>query len=470
MVGSAGMLPSTERAGEGPATRETGSRAGHQDFGASMSEGASGKQSKRRPRGWRLAVGGSVAAHGCLLAALFCFGRWRSGALEELADATDPSWSAVDLIPSPSPVESAGAEISDPPLVPADVPRARPWDAREGERDNPVARTTAPANADGRDRRAPAPDRGLAGGAPLAAAYRLDSSTLRSRLTDGATEAQPARLRVASHRASPQAIRQEPLVGSGDSVRTATPTHVAAPAPSPTRAAEALGGAPAGGAPIESAQAHPETPPAPGRVDSRTVPDHAVGPLDAEVGPRRFDIQRPGRAADDQTQRTASDERHPGLTDFSRASAPRAVAAADGNGPASTPGAVARPSAGLAPAELGAPAPQAIGPQVEERTLDRRYQRYIQEVSQRVRQIREFPRSLALRLEQGETIVQFVVGIDGRLGAGPRVMKSSGFEEFDAAAVRAVRRAAPFPPMPDPGSARPLPVSLRVTFDNPVVR
>jgi TonB family protein len=63
-----------------------------------------------------------------------------------------------------------------------------------------------------------------------------------------------------------------------------------------------------------------------------------------------------------------------------------------------------------------------------------------------------------------------VVGIDGRLGDGPRVMKSSGFEEFDAAAVRAVRRAAPFPPMPDPGSARPLPVSLRVTFDNPVVR
>jgi protein TonB len=131
---------------------------------------------------------------------------------------------------------------------------------------------------------------------------------------------------------------------------------------------------------------------------------------------------------------------------------------------------VARPSTGLAPAELGARAPQATGPQVEERTLDRRYQRYIQEVSQRVRRIREFPRSLALRLEQGETIVQFVVGIDGRLGDGPRVMKSSGFEEFDAAAVRAVRRAAPFPPMPDPGSARPLPVSLRVTFDNPVVR
>jgi periplasmic protein TonB len=437
-----------------------------------MSESASGKQSKRGPRGWRLAVGGSVVAHACLLAALFCVGRWRGSVQDEPADAADPSWSVVDLVPSPPPIESAGSELSDPPLPSDDTARDRPWDAPEGERDNPVARTIAPAHADGRDRRAPAPDHGLAGGAPLAAAYRLDRSTLRSRLTDGAAEAQPARLRTSGHRASPQAIRREPVVGSGDSVRTAAPTHVASPPPSPASPAEALGGAPAGASPVESAEARAETPPAPalGRVDPRTAPEHAVGPLDAEMGPRRFDVQRPGVAADDQTQRTASDERHPGLTDFSRAAAPRLVASDDGRGPGSTPGAVARPSTGLAPAELGARAPQATGPQVEERTLDRRYQRYIQEVSQRVRRIREFPRSLALRLEQGETIVQFVVGIDGRLGEGPRVMKSSGFEEFDAAAVRAVRRAAPFPPMPDPGSARPLPVSLRVTFDNPVVR
>ena len=59
--------------------------------------------------------------------------------------------------------------------------------------------------------------------------------------------------------------------------------------------------------------------------------------------------------------------------------------------------------------------------------------------------MREFPKALALRLEQGETIVEFVVGVDGRLGDGPRVVKSSGFEEFDSAALRAVRRAAPFP-------------------------
>jgi TonB family protein len=442
MVGSTRMLPST----------------------------VSGKRTKRRPSGWLTALGGSVVAHVGILAALFWFGSLRIGATAEPMAPPDPTWSVLELTTIALPVEIAGQEISDPPLADEAAPRARPWDAHQGERDNPVARTVAPANADGRDRQAPAPDRGQSGGAPLAAAYRLDSSTLRARLTDGARVSQPARLRISRHRASPQAIRQEPRIGIGDSVRTVVPTHAPSPSPAPATLARALGGEPAGAASADAPATRAETPPADGLVAARTTLVHTVGPLDAERGARRFDVERPGRAADDQTQRAASDELHPGLTDFTRASALRAAAAVDGRGPATTPGAVARPSAGSAPAEFGARDPQAAGLEVSDRTLDRRYQRYIQEVSQRVRRIREFPRSLALRLEQGETIVQFVVGIDGRLGDGPRVMKSSGFEEFDAAAVRAVRRAAPFPPMPDPGSARPLPVSLRVTFDNPVVR
>jgi TonB family protein len=430
----------------------------------------SGKRTKRRPSGWLIALGGSIVAHLGILAALFAFGGLRIGTSADPVAAPDATWSVLEITPIALPVEIAGDEVSDPPLPDDAGPGPRPWDAHEGEHDNPVARTVAPANADGRDRQAPAPDRGARGGAPPLAAYRLDSSTLRARLTDGARVSQPARLRISSHRASPQAIRQEHRIGIGDSARTVVPTRAPSPAPAPASLARALGGEPAGAAATEASPARAETPPAEGQVGARTTLVHAVGPLDAEAGARRFDVERPGRATDDQTQRAASDELHPGLTDFTRASALRATAMAEGHGPATTPGAVARPSTGSAPAEFGARDPQATGLEVSDRTLDRRYQRYIQEVSQRVRRIREFPRSLALRLEQGETIVQFVVGIDGRLGDGPRVMKSSGFEEFDAAAVRAVRRAAPFPPMPDPGSARPLPVSLRVTFDNPVVR
>jgi protein TonB len=195
-----------------------------------------------------------------------------------------------------------------------------------------------------------------------------------------------------------------------------------------------------------------------------------VGPLDAEAGTRSFDNERAGAPADNQAQREASNELNPGRTDFSRPAAASNTAGTTGAGPGTAPGAVSHPSPGSAPQVVGARAPGAAGPDVSERTLDRRYERYLLEIQQRVNRIREFPKALALRLEQGETIVRFVVGVDGRLGEGPYVVKSSGFEEFDGAAVRAVRRAAPFPPMPDPATAHPQSFSLRVMFDNPVVR
>ena len=270
-------------------------------------------------------------------------------------------------------------------------------------------------------------------------------------------------------RASPQAIRREPTVGIGDSVRTLAPSR--API-SPANAAvnPALGGEPAGAAPAATPAALSEAQPLVARIDPDPNAARAVGPLDAEAGRRSFDTQQPGRAADNRTERTASAELHPGITDFSRAAAPQPIALAEGRGPAQSPGAVSHPAVGSAAAELGARNPGELSREVDERTLDRRYQRYDQEIRQRVQRVREFPRSLAVRLLEGETIVVFVVDVNGRLGDGPRVIKSSGFEEFDAAAVRAVRRAAPFPPMPDPATARPRSVSLRVIFDNPVVR
>ena len=73
--------------------------------------------------------------------------------------------------------------------------------------------------------------------------------------------------------------------------------------------------------------------------------------------------------------------------------------------------------------------------------------------------------AVVLRLEQGETVVNFAVRPDGWVGEGPRVVKSSGFEEFDAEAVRAVLRAAPYPRRSD--TCR---VSMPVTFENPLIR
>ncbi|MES1210263.1 MAG: TonB family protein, partial [Pseudomonadota bacterium] len=391
-----------------------------------------------------MAVAASGGFHAALLLALCVYGR--ATVVARPASATvEPTWASLAPIALPieiaSPEQTATAALLD--QIP---PVERPLDAPPGDRDHAVDRTRAPAEGDGRDRRAPAPDQGANGGAPLAHAYRLDTSTLHARLTDGAAETQPSRFRVARYQASPQAARREPRIGIGDSVRTVTPARAAVMLAETGAGVPAEGGEPAGaGASVVSPPPSSSTAP----VGDKPTDVHAVGPLDAEAGTRRFDVQNPGVAADDQTQRTSSTEMHPGITDFSRPAAPARVASATGRGPAETPGAISRPTTGSAASAMGAPAPQDAALIVDERTQDRRYQRYYQEISQRVARVREFPKSLALRLEQGETIVQFVVGIDGQLRDGPRVVKSSGFSEFDSAALRAVKRAAPFPPMPD---------------------
>lgn len=431
-----------------------------------MVEVVQNPRGRQRGAGWMFALSASAVVHAALVLLLCAYGRRAWVAAPEAA--ARPAWEV--LAPVVLPIEVASPEqAAMAALVDEAPPVTRPLDAPAGERDNPVDRTRAPAEGDGRDRRVPAPDRGARGGAPLAHAFRLDSSVLRARLTDGAAESQPSRLRVSNHRASPQAMRREQRVGIGDSIRTVTPTRAPAPLARAAADAPAEGGEP-GGAGAASASASASAPASTAPLADKQAEAHAVGPLDAESGARRFDVQTPGPAADDHTQRTASIETHPGITDFSRPAVAARVESPTGRGPSETPGAVARPTTGTAASELGAPSPQEESLVVDERTQDRRYQRYYQEISQRVAQVREFPKSMALRLLQGETIVQFVVGVDGRLREGPRVVKSSGFTEFDSAAVRAVKRAAPFPPMPDPSRAHPVPVSLRQIFDNPVIR
>src|SRR6185503_18163573 len=181
---------------------------------------------KRRPTSWLLGFAGSAGVHVCLLGALFAFGRVAPVGAPAVAEAASDAIALTAIDPS-----FAGAD----PLsaaIPVDVdPPDRAWDAREADRDNPVPLTTAPSDSDGRRRAAPAPDHGANGGRPPEHAFRLDDSMLRSRLTDGASEAQPARTRTSRRPASPQAIRREPVVGIGDAVRTVTPRRAPAPAP-----------------------------------------------------------------------------------------------------------------------------------------------------------------------------------------------------------------------------------------------
>lgn len=422
------------------------------------------RYSKRaRHGGWTKAVAGSCAVHAALL-----LGLWRGTREPAPAEAAQV---VVELKADPTAWDKAAAPegtLAEPPLPAIDeavMPRVA--DAPEGERDN-AAKTVAPREGEGRARAAPAPDSGDEGGRLPGLATRLDCSTLQSRVADAASDAQASRLKTSSRSASPQAVRRERVTGTGDSVRTSEATRApsaATPAPSPgaPEAPSDVAG-PAAGADEQASRAEAALVE---HASARPERETGAGPLDAETGARMFDVERRGRVADDQTSRAVSNASHPGITDFSHEGVTAAVDTHQGRGPGAAPGAVAQPTKGVAPALYGAHNPQELAAETVERTRARVYDRYRQEIQRRVQNVLVFPKVLALRLEQGEAVVTFIVRPDGGLGEGPRIVKSSGFEEFDAEAVKAVLRAAPFPRRQENTG---LSLSMPVTFENPLVR
>ncbi|HXI55535.1 MAG TPA: TonB family protein [Polyangia bacterium] len=422
----------------------------------------------RRPgsRRWGWAVLGSAAAHLVLLSALV---------QETRRTATRPDGgvglaTAIEVAAEPLLIDVAMIDSAAALPLPADPVQPRPQlgDAPQADRDRDVPTTVAPRMAQDHDHPhvRPAPDHGQAGGHLPAAAWRHDQSSLQARVTDGASVSQPSHEKTSRLASSPQAIRREATVGTGDAAHTRTPTRLPAAA---QYAAPDQGANAEGAGTVEGTRAGVSTALDVPQVSATSTNDRGQGPLDAEAGRRSFDDERRGPAQDDRSVRAASAEHQPGIADFSRSAAPAQADSPTGRGPATAPGAVARPSAGTASSEYGAPNVQKLGPTVSERTQERTYDRYTQEIAGRVNRERIFPKALALRLEQGETIVFFVLRPDGKIRDGVRVVKSSGFDEFDSEAARAVLRAAPFPPMADQATARPLPVMLRVLFANPVV-
>jgi TonB family protein len=420
-------------------------------------------QRRARWNGWTWAVVGSLGVHALVLGGLVA-GRAPAASEPLVVELrAEPATFAWDELAPPA------AAIAEPQVpMPRTVDEAvvaRPLDAPEGERDNAVAKTVAPRDGEGRTRATPAPDDGASGGRLPALATRRDRSSLQSRVADAETAAQSSRLRTSRRAASPQAVRQELTTGVGDSVRTSEATRApsaATPEPSPAASPSDVAGPAPGAAVAERAE-----PLVLANVSERPTPVRGAGPLDAELGARQFDVETRGRVADDETRRAASNAEHPGITDFSHAGVAAAVDAREGRGPGTAPGAVARETHGVASAVYGARSPQDLAAEVAERTRERLYNRYRQEIQRRVQNVLVFPKVLALRLEQGEAVVTFVVRPDGGLSDGPRIVKSSGFQEFDAEAVKAVLRAAPFPRR---GEGSGLSLSMPVTFENPLVR
>jgi len=381
-------------------------------------------------------------------------------ALDEVAPPPAPAASPTAAAPPPAKEDERGA-------VPADEARRSPVAALP-----PKAGWRAPTER-------PAADRGDGPGRRLEdLAWRRDSSTLHERLTDGAERYQPAHTRtsVRASPTSPESVRREPVVGPGDSPSTRLAQGVASPSAPPSTEIEETTNVPGASPPASPTPSPLAQEPAQESKLVATVPGavapRSEGPVDAERGARAFDV-RPGAVArDDERRRAASAELHPSITDLTLA----ATSGDDvqGRGPGDAPGAVPRSSPGAAATQVGQGGPPDAAGEAA-RTRERAYQRYHLEIRARVDAVlgRVWPRALAVRLEQGETMVSFVVRADGRLDGPVRVTKSAGFEEFDRAAVEAIRLVSPFPPIPRvAGAERPpsMPISMRVTFSNPVIR
>lgn len=104
-------------------------------------------------------------------------------------------------------------------------------------------------------------------------------------------------------------------------------------------------------------------------------------------------------------------------------------------------------------------------------TSDARYLRWFTQQRARVQEELVFPRARAIAKDQGTSLYRVELRRDGGLSGAPRLIRSSGFPDFDKAAAVAIERALPFAPLPAelaPALTR-IGLLIPVAFSNPMV-
>jgi TonB family protein len=81
-----------------------------------------------------------------------------------------------------------------------------------------------------------------------------------------------------------------------------------------------------------------------------------------------------------------------------------------------------------------------------------------------------FPKSALLELKQGTVILEFTVFADGHVTVAWPPVRPSGIDEFDRNCADAIRRAAPFPPIPAQLGTSELRVRAPFIASNPIVK
>ncbi|MGD0283858.1 MAG: energy transducer TonB [Dissulfurispiraceae bacterium] len=81
-------------------------------------------------------------------------------------------------------------------------------------------------------------------------------------------------------------------------------------------------------------------------------------------------------------------------------------------------------------------------------TKEYKYYGYMQRLREKIEGIWKYPAEAAQRRLNGDLYIRFTIKKDGRLGA-VELVHTSGYEILDAAAIRALRDADPYWPLPD---------------------
>jgi len=81
-------------------------------------------------------------------------------------------------------------------------------------------------------------------------------------------------------------------------------------------------------------------------------------------------------------------------------------------------------------------------------TSDFRHRGYMRMLKERIESIWQYPKEAAKMGLSGDLYMKFTIKKDGRLG-GVELLRTSGFKDLDEAAIKAVKKAEPFWPLPD---------------------
>ncbi|MBO6938971.1 MAG: TonB family protein [Deltaproteobacteria bacterium] len=206
-----------------------------------------------------------------------------------------------------------------------------------------------------------------------------------------------------------------------------------------------------------------------GRGDTeQQAADSAFARPSVDRGPATTTAERTGRVRDDRDAELLAAQLLQSVVDSSQRRGPRPGIGNGGVGGGGAPGSGGGEGEGGRATAHG----PGSGRHGALDTGDPRYIRWYTDQRRRVERVLSFPEERALAMDQGLTVVSLRVRRDGSLAGPPRRKRSSGFSDFDAEALRAIRAVAPFEPLPAELAPERdvLVLDMTIDFQNPMVR